>query len=42
MGVVHVYVKAEPTAYGTLVALGEAVLKKRKWGLSFAPPVGGH
>ncbi|PSN91773.1 hypothetical protein B9Q08_02205 [Candidatus Marsarchaeota G2 archaeon ECH_B_SAG-M15] len=37
VGVEHVYVKAEPTAYGTLVALGEAVLKKRKWGLSFAP-----
>jgi len=33
----HTYVVAEPSAYGTLVALGEAVLGSRKWGLSFAP-----
>lgn len=36
-GIDHVYLIAESTAYGTLVALGEMVLGKRKWGLSFAP-----
>jgi len=33
----HVYLTSEPTAYGTLVALGEIVLNRRLWGLSFGP-----
>jgi cell division control protein 6 len=36
-GIPHVYLTSEPTAYGTLVALGEIVLGRRLWGLSFAP-----
>jgi len=35
-GIDHVYVVSETSAYGTLVALGEAVLGRRKWGLGFA------
>ena len=33
----HIHLTSEPTAYGTLVALGEIVLNRRMWGLSFAP-----
>jgi Cdc6-like AAA superfamily ATPase len=36
-GTPHIHLTSEPTAYGTLVALGEVTLNRRLWGLSFGP-----